>query len=381
MGSTLRVIEATTPSDLERIIRFPWALYQDDPNWAPPLVSMRRSLFDREHHPAWEYLEGAHFLALRGDTVVGIISAILNHRHNTYNHENVAWFGDFESIDDQAVASALLDTAADWARARGCDVLRGPQTFTTHEMTGLLVENFSLPMIMSQYNAPYYADLIEGAGFARVMDTVSFYQDRDTLAGTGAIERIQRIVDRTQKRSGLVVRPVDSRRKKEEFAIFKQLYNAAWSENWGFVPMTERELDALIADLGLYFDPALAFIAEIHGEPIGFLLAIGNMNEVLKRADPKPGVPEWWTMLRAGWYWKIRPAITGVRLPLMGVTAEHRNKGVELAMFLALFRNMIDSRYEFLDAGWILETNVLVSISLQLGGRIHRRWRYYERPL
>lgn len=147
---------ARTPADEKAFREFVWVHYAGDPYWVPPLVSMRRETFDRQHAAAWEYLRGEYFIARRGSSIVGTIAAFINPRHNDFQHESIAWFGAFETIDDPTVAAALLNAAADWARTQGVTALRGPQTFTTHEEVGLLVEGFGHPMILMPYHKPFY---------------------------------------------------------------------------------------------------------------------------------------------------------------------------------------------------------------------------------
>lgn len=377
----VQVRKVTTPQEEKAFFEFPWTLYKDDPNWIPPLLSMRKELLDKKHNPAWSYMEGDYFAAWRGDQIVGTITVFVNRRHNEYQNQNIAWFGTFESINDPEVGKALLDTAAQWAKERGYDAIRGPQSFTTHEECGLLVENFDSPVILMPYNPPYYADFITAAGFEKSMDTVSIYFDRQTMGKANAIERLGKLVPRAMERSNIVVRPLNPRRKKEEFRIFRDIYNAAWEKNWSFVPFTDKELDTLIASLGMFVEPQLAFFAEVDGEPAGFALAIPNLNEALEKAHPQPGVPEPWTLLKTAWHWKIRPSIEGVRLPLMGVKEQYRNRGVELAMFYHLLKAMLPSKYQWLDAGWILEINPLVEIGLKCGGEIYKRHRFYDKKL
>ncbi len=368
-------------AEFETFFRFPWRHYAADPNWAPPLVSMRRQLLDKSKHPAWKYMEGEFFAAWRAGEMLGTIAAFVNHEHNRYHSENIGFFGVFESVDETAVASALLEAAGEWLRARGLDAIRGPASFTTNEECGLLVDNFSLPVILMPYNPPYYADLLESAGYEKVMDTYCIYQDRATIEASGSLARLERLVARAAQRSGISVRPMNGRDKKAEFERFQEIYNAAWEKNWGFIPMNDEELRALVADLGMLVEADLAFFAEIAGEPVGFALTIPNFNEALRRARPRPGMPEFITMAQVLWHWKIRKSIRGLRMPLMGVKSEHRNKGVELAMLLEMMKALLPSRYDYLDSGWILETNPLIKISLSLGGKIYKTHRFYEKSL
>lgn len=326
-------------------------------------------------------MEGEYFAAWRMGKIVGTIAAFINHAHNRYHDENIGFFGLFETIDDAAVAQGLLEAAAEWVRLRGADAIRGPANFTTNEECGLLVDNFSQPVIMMSYNPPYYAALIEQAGFEKVMDLHCIYQDRETIESTNSLERLERLVKRASERSGIIVRNMNARDKKAEFERFREIYNAAWEKNWGFIPMNDEELEALVRELGMLVEADLAFFAEIAGEPVGFALTIPNFNEALRRAYPRPGVPEILTMAQVAWHWKIRRSIRGVRMPLMGVKQAYRNKGVELAMLLAVMKALLPSRYDYLDSGWILETNPLIKISVSLGGQIYKTHRFYQKSL
>ena len=367
--------------EFEDFFSFPWRHYADDANWVPPLLSMRRQLLDKTKHPAWKYMDGEYFAAWRDRQIVGTVVAFINHEHNRYQDENIGFFGLFETIDDSSVASGLLNAAAEWVGSRGAYAIRGPASFTTNEECGLLVHNFSQPMVMMTYNPPFYQALVEGAGFEKAMDTHCIFQDRATIEVGNTLERLEKLVSRASQRSGITVRKMDARNKKAEFERFREIYNAAWEKNWGFLPMNDEELQALVDDLGMLVESDLAFFAEIGGESVGFALTIPNFNEALCRARPRPGVPELLTMAQVAWHWKIRKSIKSVRMPLMGVKKEHRNKGVELAMLLAVTKALLPSRYDYLDSGWILETNPLIKISRSLGGQIYKTHRFYEKSL
>jgi len=368
-------------TEFNAFFKFPWVLYKDDPNWIPPLLSIRRQLLDKSKHPAWKYMDGEFFGAWRNGELVGTIVALINHEHNRYHDENIGFFGLFETINYAEVAEGLLNTAVEWVKAQGADAIRGPANLTTNEECGLLVENFDPPVILMPYNPPYYQDLIENTDFEKVMDLYSMYLDRALIEENDTLNRLEKIVKRSTRRSNITIRNIDMRKKKEEFRVFRDIYNDAWETNWGFIPMNDEELDALVADLGMLVEPELAFFAEIDGEPVGFALSVPNFNEALAKAYPRPGVPELFTLAQVGWHWKVRKSIKGVRMPLMGVKKEHRNKGIDLAFFLALMKAMLPSQYEFLDSGWILETNQLVSISTSLGNDIYKTHRMYEKSL
>lgn len=365
--------------EFTEFFQFPWRHYAEDANWVPPLLSMRRQLLDKTRHPAWKYMDGEFFAAWRDGQMIGAVVGFINREHNRCHQENIGFFGLFETINNPEAAAGLLEAAGRWVRSRGAKAIRGPASFTTNEECGLLIKNFDKPMIMMPYNPPYYQALVEAAGFEKVMDIHCMYMDRSLIEAGGTLARLEKLVERAARRSGITVRPFNARDKKAEFKLFRGIYNAAWVKNWGFIPMNSEELEALVADLGMLVEPELAFFAEIDGEPIGFALSIPNFNEALHGAYPRPGVPQLLTLARVLWHWKIRRAIKGVRMPLMGVKQEHRNKGVELALFLALMKALLPSRYDYLDSGWILETNSLISISLNLGSQIYKTHRFYQK--
>lgn len=366
--------------EFNQFFKFPWLLYKDDPHWVPMLVSMRRDLLDKKKNPAWDYMEGQYFGAWYGEKLVGTITALINHRHNDTWDERIAWFGTFDVINDPEVASGLLSAAENWAVECGYETIRGPQSFTTHQETGLLVDGFAHPVIEMPYNFPYYRDLIENAGYSKYLDIVSMYFNRNMEATTGMGARLKRLGDFAKKRYNVTIRQLNPKKRNQEFRLFRDLYNRAWDKNWGFVPMTDRELDDLVANLGMLVEPEMAFFAEIDGEAVGFSLAVPDFNEMLKRAYPQVGVPEIWTLLKVGWHWKVAKNTKGVRLPLMGVVEEHRDKGIHTALLSATYENAPE-QFEYIDCGWILETNPLHDMSIKLGADPYKTHRWYEKSL
>lgn len=383
MSTSVQIRKVESKADFKVFFEFPWTLYKDDPNWVPPLLSMRHEIFDKQKNPAWEYMYGDYFTAWRGDKIVGTIAAYINKRHNEFHDEQIGWFGAFEVYNDPEAAAALLETAKAWVKAQGFNAIRGPQTFTTHEDTGLLVENFSRPILMMPYNPPYYADFIEQAGFHKVMDLLSMYMDRPLVERKGILERLGRVTENVMRRNKITVRQFDIKKKKEEFDLIKELYNSGWEKNWGFVPLTPRELDGMIKSLGQFVDPKLVYFAYVNGNPAAFVLGIGDFNEVLYKANAKPGTPEVISLLKALYHWKIKPVMTWSRVPLMGVKAEYRNKGVDATLYYYLMKEtLFNTRYQFSDSGWILEANAnMVSVTQNFGAEIYKRYRLFEQEL
>ena len=385
MSQAVVVRKVENKQDFKLFFEFPWTLYQDDDNWVPPLLSMRKEILDENKNPSWEYLEGNYYIAMRGNQTVGTIAAFVNKRHNEFHGEHIGWFGFFECFDDQEAATALLNTAADWAQRAGYDAIRGPQSFTVMEECGLLIDGFKRPILLMPYNPPYYQKLIENAGFGKVMDTLSFYSNWDTVNGEQATirKRLDKVVAYTQKKGNIRVRSLERKNLKKEFELFRELYNTAWEKNWGFVPFTEKELDALVESLGMFFDPQLACFGYVGDEPAGFLLAVPDFGQVLQAANAKPGIPEPLTLVKALWHWKLRPVIDWVRVPLMGVKEEFRNRGVDLVMYHHTMQQFEKSpRLKHLDAGWVLETNKpMLDMADTFGMEPYKRYRFYEKSL
>lgn len=379
---TIDVRKVSSKADFKAFFEFPWTIYRGDPNWVPPLLSMRRELFDRQKGAAWEYMDGDLFTAWRGDQIVGTIGVVENRRHNEFHDERIAWFGAFDVFDDQEAAHGLFEAALAWARGRGLTALRGPQTFTTHEETGLLVEGFTRPVILYSYNKPYYQRLVEAEGFTGVMDTYGYYLSAAKAIEIGTLDRLNRLSTAIEKRNKIRVRMTDPKNLKQEFQLLKDLYNAAWEKNWSFVPMTPRELDVMVKSLGQFFDYRLSFFSYVDDEPAGMVMGLPDFNQVLQKAQPRPGTPEVWTLLRALYYWKVARIIDWGRVPLLGVKEKFRGKGVDVVMYAALLRSMIENGYKHSDSGWILSTNQpMTGIAKNVGGEVYKVYRYYEKAL
>lgn len=384
MNGTLSVRRVENIADFTAFLTFPWTVYRGDPHWVPPLLSMQRHKLDQAHAAAWEYMEGDYFVAWRGGQPVGTIAAFINHRHNDYWNEQIGFFGCFEVLDDAEATRALLETAADYVAAKGATALRGPASFSTNAECGVLIEGFDdPPVLMYPYNPPYYQRLIEGTpGFAKVMDLLSYHLTLEAATQSPRLEKLFRLTGQNNARRGIIVRPADRSRLADEFTLLKNIYNRAWEKNWGFVPFSERELDEMVHDIGQFFDPRMAFFAEVEGRPVAFLLALPDVNQALHRAYPRPGKPEFITLLQFFWHWKIRPKITRVRIMLMGVEESYRGIGVEAAMFVRAYQAGVELGWHTADGGWVLETNTPMSRLVEaMNGRAYKRWRFYERAL
>jgi len=375
MTDTLTIRKVESKRDFKAFFEFPWAVYKDNPHWVPPLLSQRHHLLDKKKNPSWDYLEGDYYVAWRGERPVGTIAAFINHRHNEYWEEKIGWFGFFEVFEDVEAASALLQTALDYAKAKGMSAVRGPANFTLNDECGLLIDGFVQPLVLMPYNHPYYQRLIEGEGFEKIQDTISVWTDPSRYLDEqgNPPAKVIRVVQKVAERKGITTRAAVMKKLKAELELLRQIYEKAWEKNWGFVPPTLREMDALFKSLKDFYHPALGWFGLVDGKEVGFMMGLPDMNQVLKHAYPHPRTPEIITLLKAFWHWKIRSKITRQRILLFGINAEFRSMGVDAAIFLAYVLAAMKS-IPNIDAGWVLEDNINALSNMKTWGATeHRR--------
>jgi hypothetical protein len=382
----LVVRKVENKADMEAFLRFPWACYEGDPYWVPPLFSEHRAYFDREKNPELHHIDIDYFVAWRGETVVGIIAAFVNHAYNEFHGENLGWFGAFEVLDDREAGHALLSTAESWCREKGTDAVRGPATFSTNSEIGLLVEGFDYPpMILTTYAHRYYQDFVESAGYEKEMDLWAYRMDARPLGGRKADklpERLVRVMEKLGKRYNFTLRKLNLRDFDNELRRLKKIYNSAWEQNWGFVPLSDAEIDKLAHDLKQFVDVDISFFVEVDGEPIAFSVPLPNIYEPLRLAYPRPDEPEIFALLRLLWHWKVRRRLSGVRVFTMGVVKEYRGKGLDGFMILEMLKNGLPKGYLDNEMSWLLETNEMVVRSSSLaGGEHYKTYRVYQKPL
>ena len=378
MTGGLRVRAARTRQDLKRFVDLPYRLHARDPVWVPPLRRDVESLLSRSKNPFFEHAEAEYFLAERDGQVVGRIAAISNHLHNDTHGDRVGFFGFFESIPDQAVASALLDAAAQWCRERNHDVVRGPASFSVNDECGLLVDGFeSPPALMMPHNPPYYIELLERAGFTKAKD-LWVYQGGSEEQYVPVPERLARGTELIRQRQGITLRSLDLKNFQHEVERIKELYNAAWEKNWGFVPMTEHEIDHLAAQFRPVVIPEMVPMAEKDGKLIGFGIALPDLNVVFRRHRSGRLFP---MVLDLLWSLKMK-RIRRARILLLGVLPEYRGKGVDAMLYHWIWTKSGDRKIYWGEAGWILEDNPAMNASLEkMTFRVYKTYRLYDRPV
>ncbi len=345
----IQIIDAESGRALKQFINLPWSIHQDDPYWVPPLKSDVRELLSLKH-PFYGHAQRKLFLALKGGVPVGRIVAIINHRHNEFHAEKTGFFGFFECVEDQETVDALLLTAEKWIREKGMDRVLGPVNPSTNEECGLLVQNFlSPPLIMMTYNPPYYTDLIEKAGYGKEKDLYAYSYHM----GKELPDRLKRILSKIRKREkGLVVRPLDLSRFDADLEVVKLVYNEAWEKNWGFVPMTDAEIDHMAKKLKPLVVPSIINFAFIDDEPAGFVMALPDYNQVLKILNGTIANP--FRTIKA---FRAGKRLRSGRCLTLGVREKFRQRGIETLLFAATWQGGIEMNYRYGEFSWVLEDN------------------------
>ncbi len=377
----MRVEPVRTRADRARFVRFPWTIYRGDPVWVPPLRGAVRALLDPRRHPFYGGGKAAEielFLAREGRDVVGRVAAILNRAHNEAHEENIAFFGFFEAIDRPDVARGLLAAVEGWARERGVDAVRGPMNPSTNYECGMLVDGFTRPpVLMMTYNPTYYPRLAEAAGYAKVKDLLAYISP---VHGT-SLARLERLAARTRSRNpGLTTREVNLKDFTGEVLLVREIYNAAWERNWGFIPMSDAEIEWLAKELKPLVLPGLTRFAFVDGEPVGFLLCTPDWNPVLADLDGSPLRHPLRTLKHL--LTTKAETLEGLRLILLGVKREFRNRGIEGILLGEGLRVAVDTGYQWCEYSWILEENELTKRLVRLmDGELYKTYRVYEKRL
>jgi len=371
----LEIVPADTGNALRAFIDLPYRLYRNHPHFVPPLRRERHDLFDKARHPFFRHAEGAFFLARRNGQPVGRIEAIANHAHNQFHDDRVGFFGAFESENDRAVSEALLERAARWLGERGLQVMRGPVTHSTNEETGLLIEGFDEPpMIGMPYNPPYYAALLEAFGLTKAKDVYGW----EVRAEQTIPEKIHRVADIVRKHTNVVVRRANFADYAGEIRRAMGVYNASWTRNWGFVPLTEAEFVHAADQLRPVLErfPEGVLLAEIAGRVVGFCLAVLDVNQALVRVRDGRLFPfGFWHLYRG-----LR-RVDQIRVMALGILPEFRHRGIDAVIYLELLSHGQRLGYRRAEIGWTLEDNRTMNRAILMGGRHHKTYRLYEAPL
>lgn len=373
-------------SRMKEFVAFPWKLYRGDRCWTPPL---RGDLLGNRllgliglltpKHPYHRHAKVTHFLAQRLGESVGRISASINYRFNNHHGTHIGFFGFWETINDYQVASALLDRAQGWVKNEGMSVLRGPGEYSnaTHERQGVLLDGFQYPPTMElTHNPPYYGEFLERYSFRKAKDYYAYKFD----IRTPIPPRLNSLEKQVRLRREIKTRAINLKELGSEVHLIIKIYNEAWAENWGFLPITNEEAMLLANSLRMVVDPGLVRFALVKDEPVAVLGAFPDPYYALR--------PRW------RWYgdsdlvrifrllWMRRRQIHRTRLMFFGIHPSYRRLGIDALLFSEVKEYAIRRGYRECETSLLLEDNHLIlSPSEFMGAERYKTWRIYDLPI
>jgi hypothetical protein len=368
-----------TRRELKRFVKVPFELHRESEQWVPPLIFERMQFLDRKKNPWFEHGEAEYFLAERDGEPVGRITAHVDSRWDEFQGGKDAMFGFFETAEDPEVVRALFDAATEWAVGRGRERILGPMDFTTNDEIGILIEGFErAPMILEPWHPPYYQRLIEAEGFAKTMDVLMWELRMGELKeGEKFDPSIHEAAEKALHDEGITIRNMRKSDMAGEVRRFMDVYNEAWGENWGFVPITDAEVEFQAKNLKQVLDEEWTFMAEKDGEVIGAALTLPDINQVMAKMNGRL-LPVGWAKFLFG-----RRKIDRLRVFALGVKHDYRHTGVAAGLYLEHIKlAALPDKIHWGEMGWILETNKPMNRAMEgMGGKIVKKYRLYERSL
>ena len=361
--------------ELNEFIELPFRLHSTSKQWVPPLRLERHAYLSRKLNPFFGHGDAKYFLARRDGRVVGRISAQIDENFNRYHGSKWGNFGFLELEDDPEVMAALLTAAEDWLRARGMESAVGPFDLTMNEEAGVLIDGFEhVPSIRTPWHPPYYRRLCEEAGLEKAVDL--FMWDLDVGRRKDILPIIFDLDKVAREQHGIRIRKMTRRTLRQDLEAFQEVYNAAWSKNWGFVPYSKEDLDAYAWDMQLVFHPDWFMVAETpEGEVAGVAISPLDVNQVLKKMNGRLLPLGWWQFLNRERY------IDRVRVGFLGVHPKHQHTGVSASLYIEHYDMAAKGRVYRGELGWILEDNPINKGMEALGGTVIRKLRVYRREL
>ena len=375
--SKITISEVTSRRERDAFIKVPWQIYFEDAAWVPPLIIERKAFLDRKRHPFYRHGDAALFLARRNQDIVGRIMASDDPNYNSLHGSNTGCFGLFECIDDRHVATALFEAAANWLRGKGRTEVMGPIDYSTNYVCGLLIDGFQFPpTILTAHNPPYYRQLIESCGFTKAKDWYAWW----FADPSKAVMHLRRLAIRIHRKCPVTIRQANLKDLRDESRRLREIYNQAWEKNWGFVPFTEAEIQFMTKELKPLLVPEFGWIAEIGSKPVGFTLALPDINVVLRDLNGRLtrfGLPTGLIKLLS-----YKKRIRKGRLIALGVVKEYRRAGIAEMLVLRVMEETMVKRGITGELSMTLEDNFMINRFLAaIGAERYKTYRIFERTL
>ena len=374
-----KITPVRTRRQLKRFVKVPFAIHRDHPRWVPPLIFERMHFLNRSKNPWFEHAEAEYFIAERDGEPVGRVTAQVDQRWDEYQGGSDGMFGFIEFAEDPEVAQALMDTAAEWVADRGRRRILGPMDFTTNDELGLLVEGYDLPpMILQPWHPAYYREMIEAQGYAKAMDLLMWTLAMGELKqGDQFHDFIHQAAEKSRSEHGITLRNMRRSDMENEIRRFMDVYNEAWGDNWGFVPLTDEECQFQAKNLKQVLDEDWAMMAEnAEGEVVGAALTLPDINQVTAKMNGRL-LPFGWARFLLG-----RRKIDKVRVFALGVKHAYQHTGVAAALYVKHIETTRPDGVMSGETGWILEVNEAMNRAMEgMGGEVVKRYRIYEKAL
>ncbi len=379
MTTSIEIKRVQSKKELEDFIEVPFQIYKDDPHWVPPLRMIMRDLLNVKKNPFFKHAYIYPLVAYQNGRPVARIAGIVDENHNKYHKDRVGFFGFFECPDNPVLAKELFSKVQVWLKEWGMGAMRGPMNPTVNHECGLLIEGFnSDPFVMMPHNLPYYSKLIEQAGFKKCKDMYAFNIYHNNEFAPKLIAQAERL----KKRADVKFRCINMKKLYEEIFLLVEIFNDAWSTNWGFVPMEKDEIIKFAKELKDIVDPRLIFFAEVKGEAVGFGLAIPDINIAFKKIKDGKLFP--FGLPKLLWYLKGpgKKAIKRCRIPILGVRKKFQPMGIGSLLFLEYLKQAPGYGYPTGEASWILEDNIsMIKAAEKMVGEKTKTYRVYEQSL
>jgi len=369
--SKINIKTVSTKKETMQFIKLLWKIYDGDPHWVPPLIMDRKKLLDRNKNPFYKHAQMEMFLAEKDGEIVGRIAAIKNDLHNEFHKDKVGFFGFFECINDQAVANALFDKAKEWLKSKGFDAMRGPANPSSNDEYGMLIEGFDdEPRMLMTYNPKYYLDLCDNYGFKKAKDLNAYKISNEKIIKSDKLKRVATIA---AQRSRIKISSLNLKDFRNELNKVKYVYNKAWAPNWGFVPFTDEEIDAIAADLKPLVEPSLVLFGEIDKQVVGFSLVMLDYNTVFKEMNGHL-FPFNFIKLKTK-----KHLIKWARIITLGIIPEYQKRGLDAVFYWEIVQRAEKLGILLGEASWILEDNEMMNRGADvMNGELYKKYRLYE---
>ncbi|MDB5735923.1 MAG: yghO [Alphaproteobacteria bacterium] len=355
-------------------------IYAHDPQWVAPLLLERKFHFQAKHNPFFQHAKAAFFLAYRGKEPVGRITAQIDQLHLDRYNDATGHFGFLEAVDDAEVFAALIAAAESWLRENGMRRVVGPVSFSLWDQPGLLVDGFDTPpSVMMGHHLPYYEKHIVAAGYHQAEDLIAYRYGPEAPTAT-----LEKLLARAMRGGEITLRNIrmDKEHFDSEIAMMLDIINDAWSDNWGYVPMTKAEIDDMAGILKVLLRPGDVAIAEYQGKPAAFAAIFPNLNEAIRDMNGRL-FP--FNIFKLLWRMKVSRTKTA-RMPMMGVRKSLQASPIGAALALSVIKSVRDFNFARgvvdSDLSWILARNTRVRHVIEMvGGVPYKTYRVYEKPL